>query len=301
MKLSAVINTRNEAANIIRCLHSVVAHVDEVVVVDMESRDGTAALARKYTKRIYRHKYLGYVEPARNFAIAKASGDWVLVIDADEILPESLGLRLRQLIEGKYNFYRIPRKNLIFGRWIQHSGWWPDYQIRLFKKDSVVWNDEIHSIPITYGEGIDLPALPQEALMHFNYTGIDQYIERLMRYTSVEALQLVKENIPFNWKNIFHKPAHEFLTRFFVWEGYKDGLHGLVLSILQSFSMLVVQLKHWEQHKFITQDNPEFLDETVTALRKVNNEVTYWYHTVKYRENEGVAKAISKIRAKIRL
>lgn len=302
MKISAVINTRNEEANIVRCLRSIIPHVDEIVVVDMESDDETVILTRKYTTNIYKHKNTGYVEPARNFAIEKAKGDWILLIDADEVLPEKLGLKLRKLADSQFSYFRIPRKNLIFGKWVRHSGWWPDYQIRFFKKESVSWSDEIHSIPITNGLGTDLPVVEEEeAFVHYHYQSIEQFLERLNRYTSYEAKQYISDGMQFEWKNVIIKPVNEFLTRFFMWEGYKDGLHGLALSLLQSFSFLIVQLKLWEQQRFTEIDSPNFLDETMNLIKKANSDVTYWYFSTKQKKTEGMTKAVNKIRAKIRV
>ncbi|HCS78150.1 TPA: glycosyltransferase family 2 protein [Patescibacteria group bacterium] len=300
-KISAVINTRNEEANIVRCIRSVVPYVDEVVVVDMESTDDTVKLAHQYTSRIFKHKNTDYVEPARNYAISKAQGEWILLVDADEVIPDTLGLKLRKLTEGEYSYFGIPRKNFIFGTWIQHSGWWPDYQIRFFEKNAVSWNDEIHSIPVTTGKGIDLPATEAEAFMHHHYVTIEQYIERLNRYSTQEVRQLLRDGVHFEWKNLIAKPTNEFLSRFFAWEGYKDGVHGLALALLQAFSFLVVQLKLWEQQKFETHTPQNFLDESNEVLKRSYNDITYWYQTTKYQEAEGVSKTLAKIRSKIKL
>ena len=297
MRISAVINTRNEERNIVRCLRAIHPFVEEIVVVDMESKDRTRQLARKFTKKIYTHKNVDYVEPARNFAIEKATGDWIILLDADEIVPEELGLKFRRLVDhATYEFYRIPRKNLIFGRWVTHSGWWPDYHIRFFKKGIVRWENEIHSIPTTYGKGMDLQAEEKNALIHYHYDSIAQYLERLNRYTTQEVNQLISENATFSWKDMLTKPAGEFMTRYFAWEGYKDGLLGLALSILQAISFFVVQLKLWEAHRF----NEEMftLEEMKTISNKIEDDMHYWFYNKKSESATGVSKLLYKIRAK---
>jgi len=300
MKLSAVVNTRNEEATIVRCLRSIVPHVDEIVVVDMDSSDKTLALTKQFTKKIYKHEPVGYVEPARNFAIAKATGDWILIVDADEIVPDELGLKLRRLADhADYDFYRIPRKNIIFGKVMRYSGWWPDHQIRFFKKGSVTWSNEIHSIPTTFGRGLDLPAEEKNALIHHHYENISQYIERLNRYTTQQARQLQESQTTFDWKQLILSPASEFFTRFFVWEGYKDGLHGLALSFLQAFSFLVVQLKLWEYERFV--DTPTTLDATMDQLKKVGKDAAYWYFSKLSEQKEGLSQKVYKLRAKLRV
>ena len=251
-KLSVVINARNEEKNLPKAIGSVKDLAGEIVVVDMESEDGTAALAEKLGAKVYSHKNVGYVEPARNFAISKATGDWVLILDADEEIPGHLAGVLKATLEesNPADYYRISRKNIIFGKWVKHTLWWPDYQIRFFKKGFVSWGDEIHSLPITKGKGTDFPAKEGLAITHYNYNFLDQYIERLFRYTKIQAEELLKAGYVFDWKDVVKKPLNEFLRRFFEGKGYKDGVHGFILSLLQSFSEFVVYVRVWEKQGF---------------------------------------------------
>ena len=303
MILSAVINTWNEEKNLRRVLSSIKDYVDEIVIVDMESKDKTLDIAREFDAKIWSHPYLSYVEPARNFAINKAQGQWILLLDADEEMTKDMCVRLGRLIShGVYDYYRLPRKNIIFGKWISHSGWWPDYQIRLFKKGSVVWQDEIHSIPITQGKGIDLRAEEKNAIIHYHYENVSQYLERLNRYTSEEAKELIKSGHHFDWKNLIQKPISEFLSRFFVWEGYKDSLHGLALSILQAVSFFIVQLKVWEADEdFQDTKSINLLDSVWQLLNKAKKDFNYWYHVKKSQQGIKMKKYVHKLLAKFRL
>lgn len=250
-KLSVVINTFNEEKNLPKAINSVKDLADEIVVVDMESEDGTVEVAKRLWADVFSHKNMNYVEPARNFAISKTTGDWVLILDADEEISPGLSSSLRKILKKpEADYFRIPRKNIIFGKWIKHTLWWPDYQIRFFKKGFVSWGDEIHSLPITKGQGADLPAKEKFAIIHHNYNFLDQYIERLFRYTKIQAEELMKNGYIFNWTDVIKKPLNEFLRRFFEGEGYKDGIHGLVLSFLQSFSEFIVYVRVWEKQGF---------------------------------------------------
>lgn len=254
-KISAIINTWNEEENIKRCLESVRRIADEIIVVDMHSKDRTAAIAKKFGAKVFSYKYTSYVEPARNFALAKAKGDWILILDADEEISEDLAKILQELTPHKeINFYRLPRKNIIFGKWVKHSRWWPDYNIRFFKKGSVRWSEKIHSVPLTRGDGRDIEAKEINAIIHYHYKSISQYLERLNRYTEIQAKELIDNNYQFNWSDLIRKPMGEFLSRFFVGESYKDGLHGLALALLQAFSELTKYLKVWESEKFVEHD-----------------------------------------------
>lgn len=266
----------------------------------MHSEDKTVELARQYTKKIFQFAPVGYVEPARNFGIEKARGEWILIVDADEILPESLGLKLRQLTEGIYDYYRIPRKNIIFGRWIEHSGWWPDYQIRFFRKTAVTWEDAIHSVPVTIGKGTDLPINVDEALLHRHYTSVEQYLERLNRYTSFEAKERLGRKETFMWFNLIRKPWAEFLTRYFAWEGYKDGIHGLALALLQSFSFLITELKVWQLENFYEGTNTLSLEAVSQEINHAQTDFAYWYHNAKSGEAGLVTKTVHKLRARMR-
>lgn len=268
MSISLVINTRNEAINLSQCIRSVGPWVDEVIVVDMESTDGTASVAAQLRAKVFRHPHVGYVEPARNFALSKATGDWILILDADEEVSRPLLDHLYAIMQSnRYDYVSIPRKNLIFNQWIQHSGWWPDYNIRFFKKGSVTWKDEIHSRPTTFGEGAKINPDPEHAIIHHHYQSVSQYVERLNRYTDHQLKILEKSDYQFYWSDLLSKPANEFFRRYFAEHGYKDGLHGLALALLQSFSELVLYLKAWERSGFISQEIPKREFSTVSTTQ----------------------------------
>ncbi len=155
-KLSAVINTLNEEKNLPRAIASVKGLVDEIVVVDMKSDDETVGVAKKLGAKVYEHPRANYVEPARNFALGKANGEWVLILDADEEISEFLAKKIKEIIaKPRADYFRLPRKNIVFGKWLKYSRWWPDYNIRLFKKGKVLWTEVIHSVPLTTGRGLD--------------------------------------------------------------------------------------------------------------------------------------------------
>lgn len=248
--ISAVVHSYNEEKNIARCLSSL-SFVDEIILVDMGSTDETVAIAKEFNARVFQHPYTGFVEPARNFGLAQSKGDWILVVDADEEIPKTLAsILLKKKTSTSVNFYRLPRKNIIFGSWIKHSGWWPDYQIRFFRKNTVSWNDSIHGVPFTKGKGSDIEVSEATSITHYNYQTVEQFISRLNRYTSISAKELFLGKHTFSFSEFIEMPAKEFVHRYFVWKGYKDGMHGLALSLLQAFSELVIYLKLWELSEF---------------------------------------------------
>lgn len=282
-KTSVIINTLNEEKNIERAIKSV-AWADEVVVCDMYSEDKTVEIAKNLGAKVVSHQRTGYVEPARNFAISQTSYDWILILDADEEISSSLAGKLEKIIKsGKGDFVQIPRKNIIFGKWMKASMWWPDYHIRFFKKGKVVWNSSIHSKPKTHGRELVLPAESNLAIIHYHYTTVSQFVERVNRYTSIQAEELKKEGYRFQWMDLISKPLGEFLSRFFANRGYEDGVHGLALSFLQALSHLVMYLKVWEIEGFSSKQL------NLNDLRKVTiqagGEVNYWFKHVALSKN----------------
>ncbi len=275
-KISAVINTFNEERNIERAINSL-GFVDEIVVCDMHSDDNTALIAKKRGATVIFHKNVGYVEPIRNFAISKASHEWVLVLDADEEIPGQLGNYLKEFVQKQSvsTHIEIPRKNIIFGKWMKASMWWPDYHIRFFKKGSVKWLSKIHSKPKAEGQGVKVPPEDRWAITHYHYSNLTQYLERMIRYTKIQSEELKLDGYKFNWIDLIHKPLSEFLGRFFANRGFEDGLHGLSLSVLQALSFFVVILRVWESEGF----GEESID--TKRLREAKNEmgkeVDYWF------------------------
>jgi glycosyltransferase involved in cell wall biosynthesis len=273
--LTVIVNTRNEESNIERSLKSVKGFAGEIVVVDMESTDDTVKIAEKHGAKVYNHKYTHFVEPARNYAIGKAKDGWILILDADEEVGVELKEKLLQIIEkDSAEYVRLPRKNIIFDKWISHARWWPDYNIRFFKKGSVSWGDEIHSIPITQGRGIDLPPEEKLAIVHHNYQTIEQFIDRLNRYTTIQASEKIKKGYKFDWKDVIGAFTSEFVSRLFLGKGYKDGIHGLALSFLSGVSEAVVILKVWQETGFKEHKTP--IESVSSELSKSIKEINYW-------------------------
>jgi len=296
-KISVVINTRNEGGFLKKAITSVKSWADEIVVVDMESEDDSAKIATSLGAKVYSHKPLDYVEPARNFAISKASGEWILVLDPDEEVSKNLQKRLTQIAENKEaDYVRIPRKNIIFGKWMRHSRWWPDYNIRFFKKGAVEWNEIIHGVPMTHGKGIDLDDKESLAIMHNHYQSIEQFVERMNRYTSVQAQLLVNDNKRFSWRDLLQKPAGEFLSRYFFGKGYKDGMHGLALGLMQLVSDMVLYLKLWQLEKFPDKKLP--LKSVIKQMRNVEDDFHYWYADSLLKENGGLT---NRLRRKLKI
>ncbi len=302
MSLSVVINTKNAVSSnfdhkFADTLKSV-KFADEIIVVDMQSSDETIKVAKKYTDRIFAFADVGLVEPARNFAISKATQEWVLIVDADEIISPTLRKRIQALVGGDAtaDAYFLPRKNIVFKRWYEHAGWWPDYQLRLFRKDVVTWSDRIHSQPRIKGTADYLAKREDYAIIHYNYQTVEQYIERLNRYTSHEARQREQKNITGG--TIIESFNAEAMSRLFLHRGVDAGTHGVGISLLQAFYEVAVVLKQWELQGFPKSDNK---NDAIKELEELQFTLNFWLADWHARNNKGIAKLIWRLRRKLGL
>lgn len=283
-KLTVIINTLNDEKIIQRVISSV-SWADEILICDMESEDETVKIAKKAGAKVISCKREKYVELARNFSVSHASNDWILILDPDEEIPKILAERIREMIAKPIvsDYVEIPRKNIIFGCWMKASGWWPDYNIRLFKKGNVSWGKEIHRPPKVEGQGLKLPEEENFAIVHHHYESISQFISRLNRYTDAQAEGLIDDGYKFNWSDLINKPVGEFMSRYFVNRGFEDGLHGLALGLLQAFSYLVMYLKVWEKEKFKEQEIS--LADFSKESQKAGQEINYWFKYANLSKN----------------
>jgi (heptosyl)LPS beta-1,4-glucosyltransferase len=274
------------------CLSSVRKLASEIVIVDMSGGKEISAVAKKFKAKIYPHELVNYVEPVRNFGISKAKSEWILILDPDEEVPFTLADKLFEITEEEnVDYVRVPRENIVFGKTLRHSRWWPDYNIRFFRKGKVSWDEVIHSIPMTEGNGIDLEAKNELAIKHHHYESIEQFLERMNRYTSVQA-KLKSKDYDFKAYDLIAKPAQEFLSRFFAGEGYKDGVHGLSLSALQAVSELVLYLKLWGLEGFKEKDLN--LNETISEFEKQKREFNYWKNDALVKKSGGIFPRIKR-------
>jgi (heptosyl)LPS beta-1,4-glucosyltransferase len=226
----------------------------------------------------------------------KAQGKYILYIDPDEVFPVST----LSLIEKKitqFDYFYFPRKNIIFGRWIKHSRWWPDYQLRFFKKEAVIWPKQIHPIPITQGKGYTFSPQEEYSLIHYNYKNISQYFEKALRYARYEAKKAVADKEDLTLGKTFKKSLSEFISRYFADEGYKDGTHGLILAILQMFYYILVFIFYWEEKKYFDTDKEVAFKETLMFFASGLKETNYWLINKKLinKKNSIKSKLLNKI------
>jgi (heptosyl)LPS beta-1,4-glucosyltransferase len=251
-KISGVIVVKNNPKYLFESLTSVLDLVSEFIIIDIGAEEKIKAKLQLFDKvRIVSLvREIPYVELIREESKRFVHGDYILFIDPDEIWMPGLKKIIKTNL-GKYDYFLIPRKNLIFGKWIKHSRWWPDYQTRVFKKDKVSWPKEIHSQPKTSGKGLRIETKEELAILHHNYENLDEFFNKMIRYAKAEADDLIKKNKPLTLQETITKSISEFVSRFFAAEGYKDGMHGFVLAFLQMFYCFLVYFYYWEGKKYI--------------------------------------------------
>lgn len=296
MKVSVVISAYNEAARIEECLKSVDKIASEIIFIDNTSTDNTVEVARKYTDKIFTRENNLMLNTNKNFGFSKASGPWILSLDADERIEEELAAEILAMDEDSLvNGYFIPRKNIIFGKWIQHAGWYPDYQMRLFRKDCGRFEEKhVHELLSVDGPTEHL----KNPLYHLNYENISQFLDKMIRvYTISEANSKIEKGYIFDHTDIFRMPISEFVSRFFLQKGYKDGIHGLNLSLLMAFYHFVVFLRLWEKNNYPeSQETLQLFSEGKKALKK---EVGFWEANEKLNyEKNPLKKQLYKITRK---
>lgn len=296
-RLSVVIDTYNKATDLPRCLESIKNIASEIIVCDEGSTDGTLEIAKRFKARIINHKKVDFVELIRNYEVGEASGDWILVLDPDEEVSPLLAKKILQIIsQPQGDYYFIPRKNIIFGKWMRNSRWWPDMNLRLFKKNTVTWSNVIHEQPKAVGIGVNLDDNEDLAIIHHHYTTIDEYLERMGRYTTQQALYKLNSDHKFKWQDLISKPVSEFLSRYFFGKGYRDGVHGLVVAMLQSFSELVVYIKIWQNLGF--EEKEVNVDQVIKLMKTHEKEIHYWQNDAIYNVTGNV---FSRIKRKLRV
>lgn len=296
-KISVVISAYNEEKKIKDCLESLKNLADEIIFVDNSSQDKTQQIAKKYTDKIFTvPNDPVMLNKNKNFGFTKATGEWIISLDADERLTDELKGEIKEKIKKtKNSAFEIPRKNIIFGKWIEHSIWWPDYNLRLFKKGKGKFPlKHVHEKIEVEGEigKLDNP------LIHHNYQTVSQYIQKMDRtYTESEAENFIKSGKQVYWYDALRWPISDFIKTFFFQKGYKDGLHGLILSQLQAFYSLVFFAKVWERkEKFKDLTPNNFLEETLREFSKLLLDMKYWINTALMEEKP--LKIIYKLRRK---
>lgn len=229
-QLTAVILTLNEESHIQPCIESL-SWADRVVLFDSFSQDETVPLARAAGAEIHQSTFENYAQQ-RNAALAIISTDWLFFVDADERGTPELAAEIRQMMANRpESGWYVPRHNYIFGKLTRGAGWYPDYQLRLFRHGRVHYERPVHEIAVVDGEIGYL----QNALVHYNYRDLAHFQAKQQAYTTYDASILKAEGIHPKPHNYILQPLRHFYWRYVTLKGYGDGRHGLRLSLYMAY------------------------------------------------------------------
>jgi glycosyltransferase involved in cell wall biosynthesis len=232
--LTVIVLARNEARHLGPCFRSLrlllkLTNAETLVVLDDKADDATARIAHSLAQRVATSRFVNF-SSQRNRALELATTHWVFFIDADERCTNSLASEIAPALErAQCDAFRVRRRNIFFGREVRHTGWWPDYQTRLLRRAAAHYDEsrDVHEYPILPGETCTL----LNPLVHFNYDSWSHFIRKQHAYAPMEAGALFKDGQRARVRSLIGQPLREFKRRYIDYEGYRDGLTGLALSL----------------------------------------------------------------------
>jgi glycosyltransferase involved in cell wall biosynthesis len=248
-RITGAILTRNEAANVEFALRSLYTWCDELIVVDMRSTDATRDIARRYTDIVLDHEQITDFGLARQMAVDHATSEWILSIDADEVVAPGLARWIRDFVDSDppYDVALIPRINVILGRRLHSTPWWPG-KPRLFRKGKLTVTADLHwSLAPNPGARIArLPRDPEASLWHFTRLSLEDIATKTNRYTSIEAQTMLREGRGDpSGKDLFWRAIRE-IGVYILKRGYRDGLGGLAYALDRAYYRFLRHAKRWD-------------------------------------------------------
>lgn len=250
LSISFVFITYNEEKNIGRALESIKTVADEIIILDSGSADKTLEIALKYDAKIYHNKFIDFASQ-KNLAVSYAARDYIFVLDADEELTPGLinwltgfkELKLEKRFYEAAGFY-APRKSSFLGRWINYSGWFPDYTLRIIKRGAGAFKKaRVHESLEVNGAVIKIDR--HNYMRHYTYESLEQYFDKFNSYTSLAARDLLDRGAKPSAAKILFNPFFSFIKQYFIKRGFLDGFHGLILAVLSAFYVFVKYCKHY--------------------------------------------------------
>ncbi len=248
LKLSVVIITLNEEKNIARCLDAIRDLADDIVIVDSQSIDRTVEIAESYSARVIQHPFENFVQQ-KNFADSQAKYDYILSLDADEVLSEDLHQAIKE-VKQNWNFdgYSLDRITNYCGKWIKHCGWYPDQKIRLYDRRKASWKG------IRIHERLELSEDAKHGtvkglLFHYSYNSISEHIRQADRFTDLTALDAFEQGKTISNFAIWIKPKFKFFRDYLLKRGFLDGYYGYVVCKISAHATFLKCTKLKELHK----------------------------------------------------
>lgn len=226
--LSAVIITKNEATNIARCIQSLRGLVTEIIIIDAFSTDDTVKIAKDIGATVVQKEWAGYSQN-KNYGNQLAKNDWIISIDADEVITKELKARIQELTLEKNTVYSINRLNNYCGQWIKHCNWHPDWNIRIFNRKVAEWKGDFVHEKLIFSDTIKVVQLAG-LLHHYSYQNSRDHWDRIERYAQLSAQQLFQDGKKATFIKLWLSPIARFLRTYFLKLGFLDGNAGWIIS-----------------------------------------------------------------------
>lgn len=254
MQLSVVVITLNEEKNIERCLLSVKEIADEVLVIDSLSTDNTTIISARLGAKIIDQEFLGYVGQ-RNFGADNAENDWILMLDADEVVSPELVQSIANIKKDpKYSCYEFNRLTNYCGKWIKHCGWYPDKKIRLYNKNAGKWTGHLVHEHWEANNKDETVGYLKGDLLHYTYNTIDDHVSQIHKFTELSARSAVEAGKNISLLKLWLGPKWFFFSRYILKLGFLDGYYGYLLCKLSTYAQVIKYSKIRQYNKMI-RDN----------------------------------------------
>lgn len=243
LPVSVYVLTFNNRRTIENCLKSL-QWADELVVVDSLSTDGTVEICKRYTERVYQRPWTNHRDQYQ-YAADLTTHQWIMFVDADEEVPPELVEEIRNELNGShppYDGYLIYRRTYYLGRWIRYGGWYPDCEIRLYRRDKGRWEGGLHAKVVVDGK----VGVLKNQYLHYTYRDISDQIQTIDRYSKIAAEDMAQSGEKFSlFKLVFH-PPFRFVKEYLFKLGFLDGLPGLIIIVSTMFYVFIKYAKLWE-------------------------------------------------------
>lgn len=244
MAISAIVLTKNSEKTLAGCL-ATLKWCDEIIVIDDNSIDNTLEIAQKYTKKVLRHSLNNNFSRQRNFGLEKATGEWVLFVDSDEVVTPSLRDEICKNVnmqKSKYNGFYIKRVDYMWGKKLEHGEAGNIWLLRLAKKNFGKWEGSVHELWQVSGNNGRLSGV----LDHFPHPTVSSFLFKINYYSTLRAQELYKKNTLVKWYDVILYPKAKFWVNYIVKLGFRDGIPGFLVAVLMSFHSFLVRGKLWQ-------------------------------------------------------
>jgi glycosyltransferase involved in cell wall biosynthesis len=249
LPVSVYVLTTNNRRTIEPCLKSL-SWAEELVVVDSFSQDGTYEVCKQYTDKIFQRKWMGHRDQYQ-YAADLTTMDWIMFVDADEEIPSELAEEIGMELNGKgkdLDGYFAYRRTYYLGRWIRYGGWYPDGEIRLYRRDKGRWEGGLHAKLVVDGK----IGILKNQYLHFTYRDISDQIQTIDRYSKTATKDMVDHSRPFRLVHLLFSPPFRFFKDYILKLGFLDGIPGLIIAVSTAYYAFVKHAKLWE-HTFLSR------------------------------------------------